>query len=265
MQPEFGVKRERQNHLFYQQYENDSGAFHFHSQIELYFVDDGEMEVVVGNQQRVLTKGQMSVAFSFDAHAYKTPVQSKSSVLIIPPHLCEEYVKVMRHKRIANPFITDEETVKRIRAYYDEILKGTPNEITLLGYLYVILGIVMEHVGSQVSESEVEPELSARLLWYMNDHYQKDVTLPSLATVFGYSQSYLSRYFKSCFHIGINHYLTMLRLKNAILLMREEKHSITYCALESGFNSLRTFYRCFHKEFGCSPKEYISLDNPFLL
>ncbi len=256
VQAKFGIERERQNRLFYKSYTNDKGIFHFHSQIELYFVDDGEMEVVVGNQQRTLTKGQMSVAFSFDAHAYKTPVQSKSSVLIIPPHLCEEFVKAMRRKRIANPFITDEAVVKRIKTYYDEILSGTPNEIALLGYLYVLLGIVMEHVGPQISESVVEPELSARLLWYINDHYKEEITLSTLSSVFGYSESYLSRYFKSCFHIGINRYLTMVRLKNVILLMHEKKHSITFCALESGFGSMRTFYRCFHDEFGCSPKEY---------
>ena len=92
MQAEFGLKRERQNRLYHCEYENDKGAFHFHSQIELYFVDDGEMEVVVGNHQRTLTKGQMSVAFSFDPHAYKTSHQSRSSVLIIPPHMCEEFV-----------------------------------------------------------------------------------------------------------------------------------------------------------------------------
>ena len=53
-------------------------------------------------------------------------------------------------------------------------------------------------------------------------------------------------------------YLTIVRLKNALMLMYEKKHSITYCALESGFSSVRTFYRAFSEEFACSPKEYIS-------
>ena len=48
----------------------------------------------------------------------------------------------------------------------------------------------------------------------------------------------------------------MVRLKNALMLMHEGKHTLTYCALESGFNSVRTFYRAFSEEFDCTPKEY---------
>ena len=45
MHAEFGLKRESDNSLFYKEWKNDNGIFHFHSQIELYFVDEGEMEV----------------------------------------------------------------------------------------------------------------------------------------------------------------------------------------------------------------------------
>ena len=107
MHAEFGILRERHNKLFYKSYQNDKGAFHFHSQIELYFVDEGEMEVVVNRQRRILKGGEMSVALSFDAHAYKTPEASKSSVLIIPPYICEEFISAIRHKRVTNPFVTD--------------------------------------------------------------------------------------------------------------------------------------------------------------
>lgn len=257
MHAHFGIERERHNKLYYKQYENDKGAFHFHSQIELYFIDEGEMEVVVNRQRKLLKGGEMSVSLSFDAHAYKTPEASKSSVLIIPPYICEEFISAIRHKRVTSPFITDRDTVLKIKSYYNEILKGECNEIQQLGYIYVILGIVMESIGFEDVESSVEPELSSRLLFYLNDNFKNDISLDSLSHAFGYSKSYLSRYFKSCFGIGINQYLTVIRLKNATQLMHEKKHSITYCALESGFNSMRTFYRAFETEFKCSPKHYL--------
>ncbi len=257
MHAEFGILRERHNKLFYKSYQNDKGDFHFHSQIELYFIDEGEMEVVVNRQRRILKGGEMSVALSFDAHAYKTPESSKSSVLIIPPYICEEFISAIRHKRVTNPFITDTDTVLKIKGYYNEIASGSPNDIQTLGYIYVILGIVMESIGFEESDSSLEPELSSELLFYLNDNFKSDISLDSLSHAFGYSQSYLSRYFKSCFGIGINQYLTVIRLKNAILLMHEKKHNITYCALESGFNSMRTFYRAFESEFKCSPRQYM--------
>lgn len=255
MQAKFGIERERHNRLYYKSYTDDKGSFHFHSQIELYFVDEGEMEVVVGDRRRTLHGGQMSVALSYDPHAYKTPEHSRSSVLIIPPYVCPDFITAMHHKRVVGPFITDAATVAKIKEHYDAIVCGC-NKIEQLGHIYVILGTVMDSVGLAEADESVEPELSSRLLFYINENFRADISLASLAAAFGYSQSHLSRYFKACFNIGINRYITVIRLKNAVMLMNEKKHSITYCAMESGFNSMRTFYRAFYDEFGCSPKEY---------
>ena len=84
MQPKFNIDRERHNKLFYKEYENDKCVFQFHSHIELYFVEDGEMEFWVGGHHRILRAGELSVALSYESHAYKTPAYSKSSVFIIP-------------------------------------------------------------------------------------------------------------------------------------------------------------------------------------
>ena len=40
--------------------------------------------------------------------------------------------------------------------------------------------------------------------------------------------------------------------------MKNEDKSITECAFESGFQSLRTFYRAFEAEFGCSPRTFLA-------
>lgn len=258
MRAEFGINRERNNNLFYKEYKNDKGVFHFHSQIELYFVDDGEMEICVNGYKRLVKKGEMSVALSYDAHSYKTPSASRSSVLIIPPFMCEEFMNKIRHKRNNKPFITNTSAVKKIKECVNEINKGNINEIALIGYIYVILGTVMANIGFENVQESVDTELSSKILLYINENFRENITLASISNELGYNQSYVSRYFKSCFNIGINQYITIIRLKNALMLMHEKKHNIPYCALESGFNSTRTFYRVFAEEFNCTPKEYMS-------
>lgn len=257
MKAEFGISRERHNKLFYKEYQNDSGNFHFHSQIELYFVDDGEMEIIVNNHRKVLKKNEMSVALSYDAHAYKTIKSSKSSVLIIPPYMCEEFIESIKNKRVSNPFICKKESVQKIKSCILEINNENINEIKLTGYVYIILGTVMENICFESNETPIDTDLSSKILFYINKNYKNNITLASIAAELGYNQSYLSRYFKSCFNIGINQYLTVIRLKNALTLMHEKKNSLTFCALESGFNSIRTFYRVFTNEFKCTPKEYL--------
>ena len=258
MQATFGVERELHNELFYKECENDDWDFHFHSQIELCFVEEGQMEVLIDNQKKVLQEGEMSVALSFVAHGYKPIDYSRSAVLIIPTHACEDFLAVIKQQQLVNPFICDKEVVRKIRYCFQQIKQEHTNKIALKGYVYLILGTILEHVGlQQVSEAK-EPELSSKVLLYLHENFKDDISLSTLSATFGYSPSYLSRNFKACFHIGINRYLRMIRLKNAIMLIHENKHSATYCALESGFNSLCTFYRVFHEEFGCSPKEYLS-------
>lgn len=259
MEAKFGIEREKNNTLFYKKYQNDKGALHFHSQIELYFVDDGEMEVMVNGQRAILKKGELSVALSYDAHSYKTPEYSKSSVLIIPYHLCPEFSSLLHHKKAKNHFITEQSIVKEIKEHYEQIPYCADNNIKLLGHIYVILGIVLDYIALENTVEDIEPELISRILFYINENYKNDISLTSLSSLFGYSPSYISRYFRNSINIGLNRYISILRLKNAIKMMNEKKYSITYCALESGFNSVRTFYRVFYDEFKCSPKEYFSV------
>jgi AraC-like DNA-binding protein len=256
MQPRFYIEREKEQDIFYKEYTNGIGYFGFHSPIELYFVEDGEMEIIVNNQKSVLRKNQMSVALSFDAHTYKTIKNSKSSVLIIPTYLCEEFVSELKHKRTLYPFICDEKTVLKIRSYAKELSKKEINPVLKKGYIYTILGMVMDNLKFEETEESINADLSTKLLMYINDNFSKNISLSTVSEDLGYNKSYISRYFKNCFGIGLTQYITMVRLKNAVMLMHEGKHTITYCAIESGFNSTRTFYRYFSDEFNCTPKEY---------
>ena len=60
----FRIEREKQNFLFYKEYENDFSISGFHSHLELYFVDDGEMDITVNSHYRKLKKGEMCVVLS---------------------------------------------------------------------------------------------------------------------------------------------------------------------------------------------------------
>jgi AraC-like DNA-binding protein len=116
----------------------------------------------------------------------------------------------------------------------------------------------MKNVFFEKITEPSNPTLSSKILTYINENFKSGITPADISAHFGYSQSYISRYFKSCFNTTLVKYLTIIKLKNALLLMHEKKYSHTYCALESGFSSMRTFYRSFYNEFGCSPKEYFN-------
>ena len=258
MQAEFGIYRELQNKLYFSQYKNPSRWFHFHSQLELHFVDEGEIEVWINDKRKVLQAGEASVALSYDAHCYQTIGESRASLVVIPTDLCEEFLYEVKNKRTTTPFIQNKEALEKLRTCYREMQAAENNRIKQLGYIYVLLGILMEEMQFEPLSSPIDTTLSSGILFYINEHYKENITLQSVAATLGYNPGYLSRYFKSCFQIGITQYITVIRLRAAVTLLHEGKHNVTYCALESGFNSVRSFYRAFAREFDCSPKEYLA-------
>lgn len=103
----------------------------------------------------------------------------------------------------------------------------------------------------------METELASRILFYMEEHFREPVTLQTLARSLGYSPNYLSKYFRNCFLTGFSQYLNLLRLRSAVTLMGDPRNSVTFCAMESGFSSMRSFYRAFSNEFHTTPKKYM--------
>lgn len=257
MQPFFNLSRDQKDSLGCFSYENDWCKLQFHAQIEICLIHEGEMEMFVDGKRRTLKKGEFSVALSFVPHAYQTPEHSKSSIIFIPPHLCEAFCELAKNKRLASPFISNDAAYNKICECFSLMNKGAANEITQLGYVYLVLGVILENSVLENNESPVDTELVSKILFFVNENYREDISPSSVAEHLGYSQSHISRYFKACCGINLVRYINLIRLRRAIMLMNEGNHNITYCILESGFSSANTFYRAFRKEFDCSPKEFM--------
>ncbi len=257
MQPKFNMTREKTNQLSFKSYKNDSCIFQFHSQIEIYVVTQGEMEMLVDGQRKTLKEGEFSVALSYVGHDYKTPKSSNSFSIIIPPHLCEEFIEITNGKKLKTPFFNDKELFENILHCYNNIKKENINLVKQHALVNLILGLILEKGEFIEANPLSNNDLTNKILIFLNENYKTNISPISVAEHFGYSQGYISRYFKSCFGITLVRYISMLRLKNALYLINEYHHDISYCALESGFSSIRTFYRSFQNEFGCSPKMYI--------
>lgn len=257
MQPNFNITRESNNILYFDTYSDDSCQLQFHSQIEIYFVDEGSMDMYVGGEFKTLYAGQFSIALSYEPHAYKTPKTSSSSVLLIPPYLCEEFISHIEGKKLNSHFITDQKVYNEVKGCFEHLSDPNISYVKTIGYINVILGIILENSQFTEGSAPTNTELATKILFYLHQNFKNDISPASVAKHFGYSNSYISRYFKSCFNITLIRYLNILRLKNAVMLMHGGKGDITNCAFESGFSSMRTFYRAFNNEFKMPPSEYI--------
>ena len=124
--------------------------------------------------------------------------------------------------------------------------------------LYVILGAIYSQMIPKDKAKDLPThDSSADVLIYIGEHFREELTLSSVAKKIGYHPAYLSRYFRATFGISFVRYVSMVRLREAILLLQSGSRSVTECAIESGFGSIRSFYRAFYSEFGCNPTDYL--------
>ena len=88
---------------------------------------------------------------------------------------------------------------------------------------------------------------------YISTHYGEELSLSSLAHRFSLSESHLSRKFKDVSGMGLNEYITIVRIMNAERLLRAGKTSVTSVAEQCGFNDSNYFSTVFKRIKGVTP------------
>lgn len=257
MEAVFLLRREYQEKAGYSEHTGRYSNPNFHSPLEVWMVIEGAIECWINGRRERLRAGEMVIAFSYDTHGYRVLKEGTMiGTLSVPLSVCGEFGEEIHQKRPQEPVIRDREVFERVRGALLE-MKNTQSEMSKRGHLYVALGTILEHLSLTERQEKMDQELSTRLLVYLQEHFREELSLKSTALALGYHPAYLSRYFTETFHTSFGRYVTMLRLRESVLLMRKGEKELAACAYESGFNSLRTFHRVFREEFDCTPKAYM--------
>ena len=95
-----------------------------------------------------------------------------------------------------------------------------------------------------------------RVITYMRDHLQENLTLTRIAREAGLSESYLNAVFKECVKCApMDYYINMKMDKACYLLCNTDMH-IYQVAQYLGYDNQYYFSRAFKKVLGVSPKKY---------
>jgi len=232
---------------------------HFHSNIEILYVEDGEISVTVNGERRLLTKNCVSIANSYEIHSYRTPSASSSLVIIIPVRLVGSFSSLLRLKKMASPFLAECPASDEIHRAAIMLLQSASGSGHLIqkGYSYVILGLLAKLIGLEDMPENTGVELSGKILKYLQQNFLEDVSLESLAKHLGYNKNYISRFFNANLGCSFKSYIQALRIDYAIqLLLGDSDLLLTEIASKSGFTNYRTFNRAFISVYNQPPSEY---------
>ncbi len=228
---------------------------HFHTAVELLYAFSDDVETYINGTPHILKKGELCICDSYDVHSFNSHGRT-CRILIIPADYLDDYFKARGKKRIGYNYIADREVCTRVADIMPEFTEKR-NPLILKGYVNLILGSITEITGFS-DAAEEDFHTMKKVLDYLENNYSAEITLDSLSAEFGYSKYYFSRIFNRFFRFNLKEYLNRLRARQFIARMRQDENAdILSTALDCGFNSLQTFYRCFSNYYGTSPKKYL--------
>ena len=106
------------------------------------------------------------------------------------------------------------------------------------------------------TEQDFSNNAFMKLMEYIGENYKKEISLSSAGEALHMNPSYVSQLFKKEAGITFIHYITQLRIDDAIILLTTTKMPVIDIALEVGFNDYFYFLKTFKRFTGKTPSQY---------
>lgn len=94
----------------------------------------------------------------------------------------------------------------------------------------------------------------AKALWYIDSHFEQEISLEDIANCAGVSRFHLLRAFSSATGQSIMRYVRARRLHRAARQLADGAGDILCVALDAGYGSHEAFTRAFRDQFGATPE-----------
>jgi len=165
-------------------------------------------------------------------------------------------------ERSAKGIIFSQETIQQIMPRLSALSQkhGFDSVLELLSILHDLSVSRNMHTLSDTTFSNAEFSYSSRRIEkafeYMNQNFQKNISLAEIAKLVNMTEVSFSRFFKAKTGITFIDSLLELRLGNASRLLIDTTQSVAEVAYNCGFNNISNFNRLFKKKKGCTPKEF---------
>lgn len=231
---------------------------HFHSAIEILIGREGVLNARVNQTNYRVSAGDILVINPYEVHGYAfcENSQPKVSVIIFPLDYVDYFFKLRKNGKFAEHILHDPEIFENAtELLYMFDIARTTDKLTLAKSLGLALFEMIAVNIPLTKKKDEQADLIKDILNFLYENYKENITLSGLSKQYGYSPNYFSALFHSYLNMNLNEFVNRLRL-NEVLQRVDKGSDLITAAFDTGFNSLRTFYRAFNKKFGMSPKEY---------
>ncbi|MBO7253554.1 MAG: helix-turn-helix domain-containing protein [Oscillospiraceae bacterium] len=274
----FTDRQQMQTHTFeifrYKDANPKDVALHHHDFYEIYFFLSGSVLYNIESRSYLLTPGDILLIRPMQLHQpifdgktgnYERIVLWLNRNFLDQFGLSDEPMNACFHTILPSHagLLRPDEHVRQKLLYMLELLLAEQtsteygHEISCFSYLALILSQLCRLSSQEPLEVETSDvsKVVYDVLEYINENFQHDLSLDTLANRFFVSKYHLSREFTRVTGSSVHRYVTQRRLITAKQMMSEGKSTSSVCQL-CGFGDYSSFYRAFKAAYQISPREF---------
>lgn len=252
-------------------------AWHWHSALEIDYVEEGEVEYKAPDSSVVLHKGEALFINSDVLHT----VSAKRRGSRIYAHLFDKYLvggmfDSVYVKKYMEPVLKNlgprmhvirPDDINRIHVIENMFRLTDLYERREEGYEFAVRSVLSElwyflykDVASVIplreSGNHMDSKRILTMMKYVQEHFGEKLTIEMIARSANISVRECGRCFQNKIGMSPGNYLNDYRIRAAADLLESTEISVTEVAEKCGFSSSSYFGKSFLKMIGCTPKEY---------
>lgn len=246
---------------------------HWHKELEITCIFEGEVEFYNGGNCRILKSGGVNISNSREMH-YAVPRKAahdeKKEIVGITILINDTFL----HRLIPDLdnvfFVVESQQAERELAEKLEYIcklhcqnENLENKIRILAAVCELIAVLVEKCQKQRTVVSVKKqryrERTEAIIEYLNEHYKEKLQQQELADRFHFSREYFARFFKTQTGMTFKEYIVRYRLEKARDELIRKDNNILEVALQNGFSSETQFINSFKNVFGLTPLKYRKL------
>lgn len=238
----------------------DSSGTNWHEGIEILMVLDGNVTVRLNDEPLTAAVGDIVVINSNCLHSI-TAVGGNAlyHCLIINLELCKSwgieitdtaFESVFRDERVSAIFNCIAEEIYGKKFRFKQMVTAKCLELMTI--------LMREHTvtGSALSKLSKKAVLVRKMMTYISDNYDGELSLEKISAKFGYSIYYISHIFNEYTGTSPMDYILQIRLNAAELMLKSGDGTVSEIAEKCGYGNVSSFSTLFKRKKGITPSEY---------
>ncbi len=241
---------------------------HYHDEIELLAVTEGELFCIVSGKHYHCQKGD--VLFFSARIPHSTYVENSKCAYTLLQFRPEQYLGDSNNTgKYFNRFVRNADLPFAIiknptlfdiiaRALEEEQKQEEAFDLYIKGATYSIIALLCREGALSASNSAYSADIKKILpaLSYIEENFAQNITLDDIARLQNLNPSYFCRVFKRASGSSFVDYLNFVRVCKSEKMLASGEKSILEIACDVGFSSLSYFNRTFKRYKNCTPTEY---------